>query len=593
MAQWKQQVILAFVLCSGALTFGAQETNTTQEAASLLRRLSASPYDRQLLADFAKAVVAVPDANDRARYVTVYCLDALATGDNDGGMRSKAYLAKYFPYSPYLQTLALDTLGDTCPACQGSGTVQGACSVCKGAGKCPACRGTGTVKRPGYSFNRFVENSDNCTACRGSGDCKQCQRTGKEEKTCIQCAGGGKVWSTSRIRDQYLEMLSVPSVSLPRAGNTLDISELTGTRAKPGSSERLIERIVTGVGTDPDKAVQAAFSQAIESTVGVLVDAETIVTNGQVIKDQVLAFSRGFVQKYDVVKQWEADGLHHATIKALVNADKLALNLRSNNIATHAVPGELLARQFGFDVKNEADATKMLRRILEDYDITKLSKVELVGKPDIDREGGNATMKVTVKISPDAVQYERFASNLRSLLGKVSMNRAGLACNQSGITKSFSAKQDLRTIRQQLGGDAESDLFSPGMGLLIGIAEDTETAGEVTHWRVYWAPEALKYVVKAVPSWRLYLTTIFLDIEGKQVIRNTQRVEHYYACVEETRASGWGTLSWWSVCPFVRSEMGWGGEYEAIVKTTVMTSLSLNELEKVAKVVVSLEAKEK
>ena len=50
---------------------------------------------------------------------------------------------------------------------------------------------------------------------------------------------------------------------------------------------------VTGVGTDPDKAVQNAFSQAIEQVVGVLVDADTVVKNDQLIRDEVLTYSRG------------------------------------------------------------------------------------------------------------------------------------------------------------------------------------------------------------------------------------------------------------------------------------------------------------
>ena len=91
-------------------------------------------------------------------------------------------------------------------------------------------------------------------------------------------------------------------------------------KPKPAGSAQVKEVAVTGIGTDPDKAVQNAFSQAIEQTVGVLVDAESVVKNDQLIRDEVLTFSRGYVEKYDVVKRWEDGGLHHATIRATVES---------------------------------------------------------------------------------------------------------------------------------------------------------------------------------------------------------------------------------------------------------------------------------
>ncbi|MBN1852862.1 MAG: hypothetical protein JW829_09065 [Pirellulales bacterium] len=49
-------------------------------------------------------------------------------------------------------------------------------------------------------------------------------------------------------------------------------------------------------------------------------------------------FSRGYVQKFDLVKQWEQDGLHHAQIKALVEVEKLAKKLKGQDITTREVP---------------------------------------------------------------------------------------------------------------------------------------------------------------------------------------------------------------------------------------------------------------
>ena len=109
-----------------------------------------------------------------------------------------------------------------------------------------------------------------------------------------------------------------PAASSQHGRRNVAEINLSGSKKSEGAASPVAkEVIVTGVGTDPDKAVQNAFSQAIEQTVGLLVDAETVVKNDQLIRDEILTYSRGYVEKYKIVKQWEEGGLHHATIARL------------------------------------------------------------------------------------------------------------------------------------------------------------------------------------------------------------------------------------------------------------------------------------
>jgi hypothetical protein len=75
-----------------------------------------------------------------------------------------------------------------------------------------------------------------------------------------------------------------------------------------GRQAALVAVVATGAGETPDAARQNAFSAAIEQVVGALVDAETIVKNDQVVRDQVLTYSRGYVEEFDVVASWERVG---------------------------------------------------------------------------------------------------------------------------------------------------------------------------------------------------------------------------------------------------------------------------------------------
>ena len=108
-----------------------------------------------------------------------------------------------------------------------------------------------------------------------------------------------------------------------------NVAEINPSGGKKSSAiSQAKEVVVTGVGIDPDKAMQNAFSQAIEQTVGLLVDAETAVKNDQLIRDEILTCSRGYMEKYEVVSRWQESGLHHAKIRAVVARDKLVEKLR-------------------------------------------------------------------------------------------------------------------------------------------------------------------------------------------------------------------------------------------------------------------------
>ena len=145
-----------------------------------------------------------------------------------------------------------------------------------------------------------------------------------------------------------------------RGATDRSVVEINTSGGTKPSRTPVKEVVVTGVGTDPDKAVQNAFSQAIEQTVGVLVDAETVVKNDQLIRDQILTYSRGYVEKYEIINRWQKEGLHHAKIRAVVARDKLVKKLRAIKISVQDVPGERASRQIEFDVQNDEQAAEML-----------------------------------------------------------------------------------------------------------------------------------------------------------------------------------------------------------------------------------------
>jgi hypothetical protein len=88
-----------------------------------------------------------------------------------------------------------------------------------------------------------------------------------------------------------------------------------------------------GAGVTEEEALKDACRDAVRQAVGTLVDAETAVTNDDVINDRVLAGSDGFITKHDVLSSKKEGGLLRTTIRASVDRRKLLQKLQAANIA--------------------------------------------------------------------------------------------------------------------------------------------------------------------------------------------------------------------------------------------------------------------
>ncbi|SMD05444.1 hypothetical protein [Sporomusa malonica] len=79
------------------------------------------------------------------------------------------------------------------------------------------------------------------------------------------------------------------------------------------------EVTVTGYGATRSDAISDALRQAIEQAVGTLVESETLVSNMAVIKDEIYARARGFVQNYDIINEHWSNSQVIITAKVIVD----------------------------------------------------------------------------------------------------------------------------------------------------------------------------------------------------------------------------------------------------------------------------------
>lgn len=238
----------------------------------------------------------------------------------------------------------------------------------------------------------------------------------------------------------------------------------------------------TGVGLDPDKAVQNAFSSAIEQTMGVLVEAETVVENDKLIQDKVLTFSRGFVQEYEVLRQWEDNGLNHARIKAKVSVGRLVEKLKAHSIAVKDLPGERMARQVKHDVQSEGDAAEMFRRVMQDFTMQKMLAVTIADGPEVvEKDELQAKLRVQVELTPYTEQWKAFYDSIQPLLSKVATQKTVL----SSKMRPAPGFRKFQIPREQWPKYDRID----GPGRRIFLLQRMNATGSQTFWEVFMVPK--------------------------------------------------------------------------------------------------------
>lgn len=182
-------------------------------------------------------------------------------------------------------------------------------------------------------------------------------------------------------------------------------------------SEKIEKIMVTGVGIDFEKARQNAIRNAIEQVIGTYVSSDTMVKNSQVIKDQILSYSGGYVKNMDVIAQERTDdGLFSIKIEALVISTKLKRKIESMNIAMKKVEGESLFAEASSKIDEQRSGQELLDNMMSKY--PQAAYIYSVNKPSIVSTNPN-NEKTTVQI-PIIIKWdEAYIQELRSVLSKI------------------------------------------------------------------------------------------------------------------------------------------------------------------------------
>ena len=174
--------------------------------------------------------------------------------------------------------------------------------------------------------------------------------------------------------------------------------------------------VVEGVGPTVEEARKNAVRAAVVATVGEMVDAETLVENDDVVQDQILTYSNGYVDTMEVLStKTDASGFVTLRVRADVRKSQLQRKLTEVMSTTADADGESLFAEMLSRQNSVEDADKMFAKVFAGHREDMLLEAGVVlredGKPAIELEPNTGKVTVSVRLAVNDTAWNAWMSD--------------------------------------------------------------------------------------------------------------------------------------------------------------------------------------
>jgi hypothetical protein len=196
---------------------------------------------------------------------------------------------------------------------------------------------------------------------------------------------------------------------------------------RPRSADRPVATeivISEGVGKTAEEAIKDAFRSAVRQVVGSVVDAETLLKNDQIISDQVLTYSDGFIQTYEELSSQEDGGLFRKRIAAQVVRRSVVARLQGMSVTGKPIEGKDLAAAVVTRQEARENGAALLHKSLADLPKVLVATPRPTTAADYDEEA--RLLRVDVSVQADAEKYAAFLQRFTGLLDRISLDKGSV-----------------------------------------------------------------------------------------------------------------------------------------------------------------------
>ena len=293
--------------------------------------------------------------------------------------------------------------------------------------------------------------------------------------------------------DETAESVTPEAVEKP---STAGSSSSAIPRSAAGEAEVAREVVAEGSGLNKEDAVKDACRSAIRQVVGEVVDSETVVRNDQLIKDEVLLYSDGIVDRHEILDERREGGIVRVTMRARVSRRKLVQKLVAAKITVKelADSGENVVARLATEREARKEAAAMVAKAFVGFPSDQL-EARVVDWKAVDEKDGGITLAVKVEVTPAPDAYKAFQERLCQRLSDIAKLDDGFTTtfptqpagwNDPCQLPRIEGSLDARQLAKLMPAAAEAIETLPGRAPKFPMIVAVATLVSADHTRIDW-----------------------------------------------------------------------------------------------------------
>lgn len=323
----------------------------------------------------------------------------------------------------------------------------------------------------------------------------------------------------------------------------------------------------TGTGITETEALKDAYRDAVETAVGLYVDAEQMVKNDEIVEDKILTQSNAYIESYDVLKKSTANGV--CTIKILAKVKTKALTKKlSSTMKTQTVEvGSGLRNLYANEVSKKKcgeDGAVLLKKVLDKLDpIRQMIDVSLTDVEPIvfNKDDDKANELKMAYLFKSVISEERYFAELvpqlREILSQITLSEPGKMTLAVSGRETFNlnkclggrSPESIRSIDYFRGYQCDATISSDSLGNMQGYSGESRLSSmtkayvilvvKVNKLHTIYTCETYevdKYAGKVFDEWMYakfynakdpYVRVTFEDEEGEELVQKSVMVDYH------------------------------------------------------------------
>lgn len=153
---------------------------------------------------------------------------------------------------------------------------------------------------------------------------------------------------------------------------------------------------VAGDGSSVDQARNNGFRLAVEQALGTLISSETEVQNGKIVRDEIISYASGYVDRFEIINQQKTQKGFRVGMRVWVKKSALSDRLLNRSEKSGDVDGARASVQLQTLNQERATGDRLLQQVLNDFP-KRAFDIELA-PTDINRQNRTAVLEINFRL---------------------------------------------------------------------------------------------------------------------------------------------------------------------------------------------------